>query len=86
MRPYIHHIYSMKDGTPDKKIATIKGKKNFKEWVKGRYFKDGGSPICFCLEEGQDSIFYMPIPFFYKSGKEQIVFIEIDGGKSESVI
>lgn len=79
MRPYIHNVYSIKDGTPDKKITTIKGKKKFQEWAIRRCFEESGPPVCFCLE--MDSRYYEAIPFVYmkgkNKGKDRLVFVRI---------
>ena len=79
MRPYIHEVHELENGAPGKQIATIKGKKNFREWVMKRYFEDSGSPVCFHL--AGESRYYEAIPFVYmkgnNKGKDRVVFVRM---------
>jgi len=42
MKPLIHHVFTIKNNRPNKKIKTIIGKEKFKSWAKKHYFEDCG--------------------------------------------
>jgi hypothetical protein len=79
MKPYIHEVHELENDVPGEYIATIKGKKIFREWVMKRYFEDSGSPVCFHL--AGESIYYEAIPFVYmkgkNKGKDRVVFVKL---------
>ena len=82
MKPLIHHVYTIKDYKPDKKIATIVGKAKFRDWGL-EYFldKDSEGRICFQIEGWEKDYFLEPLPFVKMRGKNvgepRLVFVRL---------
>ena len=90
MKPLIHHVFTIKNNRPNKKIKTIVGKEKFKSWAKKHYFEDCGEQICFQVEGWNKDFYYKALPFFYlqgkRKGKHRVIFTELVQKEDHDVI